>query len=324
MKLSNNLKKWWKWLALQLVIFTLGVGVGSHFFPKAYKNSNNKPSLKDLGNVFFASVPVAEFSSSELPCLNIEIGNQSCLALLDLGYRGTASVNKELLRKISEKSFIKTRTMYGFRGKEYQEDVYRVPEIKIGYVTIHHPSLQEENSQKKEDSIIVREENKPCSRAQGKLGWELFRDTNLFLDLGNSKVAFCDGVEMLKKQGYPIETFTKVPLLLDRGLIEFEAIVDDRPIRCTLDTGATWNILHIENTEEKDLKEMALDPQNLLKLETFRVGGKNFGPIPLHRFPIKLPIQIEVMLGMEFFRAHLVFIDFWNNQIYFSSAKTPE
>ena len=89
-------------------------------------------------------------------------------------------------------------------------------------------------------------------------------------------------------------------------------------LRCFLDTGATWNILHAEALENQSPDHMALDPDSITKISTFQIGGENFGPIAFRTFPVKIPVPIEAILGMEFFLKNKVFIDFANQQIYIS------
>jgi hypothetical protein len=66
---------------------------------------------------------------------------------------------------------------------------------------------------------------------ESRIGWALFHNFNLFIDCENSKIAFCDSLDTLRKQGYPVDFFTETRLLLDRNFIEFEAVTEDGPIR---------------------------------------------------------------------------------------------
>jgi len=69
----------------------------------------------------------------------------------------------------------------------------------------------------------------------------------------------------------------------------------------------------ILNPENKSL--LVFDPKNVEDTSIFNIGGKEFGPITFNR--IKSPIAIDAILGMEFFEDTLIFIDFFNNKIYF-------
>ena len=152
----------------------------------------------------------------------------------------------------------------------------------------------------------------------GRIGWTLFQDVNLFMDLKNSRIAFCDSLDTLKKQGYPVDTFTKVPLLLDHGLIEFEALITEGKLRCVLDTGATWNILNTKS--QQPIEQIIWSARTVSEPTILQIGEKDFGKTSFHLLPLNLPIPVEAILGMEFLSTHLVFIDFAHNHIYFGTS----
>ncbi len=213
--------------------------------------------------------------------------------------------------------------MYGFKGKEYPTNLYRIPKIKIGAMAFIQPILQENTEQSRKDSVIVQNGNKPSPREPGRIGWELFHNVNLLLDVKNSKIAFCDSLPTIEDHGYKITDFIKVPLLLERGLIEFETDTPDGHLRCMLDTGATWNVLNSKIEEENSIEQVIQDPSNILEYSSFQIGTEEFGPVAFHRIPIKLPIHIEAILGMEFIEDHLVFLDFAEKYVYFSKDHNP-
>ena len=97
------------------------------------------------------------------------------------------------------------------------------------------------------------------------------------MDCDNSLIAFCDSLDTLRKQGYPVDLFIETPLLLDRNSIEFQAMTEKGPIRCMLDTGSTWNMLN------KDIE-----------------GGSNdhmiFNPDTIDQHPILNPANSDQMV----------------------------
>lgn len=123
--------------------------------------------------------------------------------------------------------------------------------------------------------------------------------------------------------------------MLDRGFIEFEAMTEGGTLRCLLDTGSTLSMLNkdlesfcndhmifnsknidqypILNPENKNL--LVFDSKDTQQLSIFNIGGKEFGPMVFNR--IQSPMAIDAIIGMEFFESTLIFIDFWNETIYF-------
>ncbi|MBI5273050.1 MAG: hypothetical protein HY861_03605 [Chlamydiia bacterium] len=299
----------------------LAISASSCFLiPKQSKNQvNQPPQVNDAS--FFVSVPITQCASIGAPYLDVQVGNEVFSLGIDLGLEGDLSIASALVERIPSKTFIRTKLMYGFRGKEYQTSLYRIPKITIGTMSFKQPILQESSDEFHRDSVIVKK-GKPSPKKLGRVGWELFYNSNLLLDIKNSKVAFCDSLNTLHKQGYLVKSFTKAPLLLERGLVEFEAQTTEGALRCMLDTGTTCNILNTELDDGKSIEQVIWEPENALTYPSFKIGNKDFGSVVFHRFPIKIPIRIGAILGMEFFQDHLVFLDFAGGYVYFSNQRT--
>lgn len=279
-----------------------------------------KPSAHKERQIYFVTVPIHKLSSIQSPCIDVIVEDNTFSMELDLGYRGDLIIRKQSLDIFPSKNFIREKPMYGFRGKKYPTKLYQIPKLKIGKMTFFKPIVQEEGEEFIKDSLFVQEGIEPAPRDIGRLGWELFHNVNLLVDVRKSQIAFCDSLETLENQGYPIKSLIKIPLFLDRGLVELEAETPEGTLRCMLDTGSTWNILNNEIDEEMSIDEAVWESENILKFPTFKISGKEFGPIKFHRIPIKIPIHIEAILGMEFFQEHAVFLDFSDKTAYISKA----
>jgi len=310
-----------KWL-----ILSIALGILSFSYLWIHKTILKESSKKQQQNereVYFESVSIREFSPTKIPCLEFDINGKACIAKLDLGFRCQVSATKELMQEVSEKSFIRSIATYGFKGKEYKSDLYEVPKVTIGRVTFFHPTLQEESEEFVKDAFLqASDEASPY--LQSRIGWELFSNINLFMDFQNSKIAFCNSIDTLREQGYPVDSFVKTPLLLNRGWIEFEAMTERGSLRCLLDTGSTGNILHTEFLNNESIDQIFEDPKNRVEIPIFSIERVDFGAIIFHRLPIKMPFHIDAIIGMEFLATHLVFIDFKNKQIYFAPIKTDQ
>lgn len=195
-----------------------------------------------------------------------------------------------------------------------------MPEVRIGDMSFYRSAVQERIEDFQVDATITKDKE-ISSKELGKIGWEIFKVTNLFLDLGNSRIAFCDSLTTLKKQGYAVDSFVEASLISERGFIEIEADTSNGPLFCVLDTGSTWNILNTKIQRQADYNETIRQPENFSEIPLFRIAKKEFGPIRFHHIPIQLPIPIEAILGMDFFKEHVVFLDFTNNHAYFSKVQ---
>jgi hypothetical protein len=274
---------------------------------------------KDIG--YFIPIPFTKFSSIQAPCLDVELDGQTFSMELDLGFQGDLTLDCDLLEKIHSKTFISTRAMIGIQGKRYQTNLYKIPMAQIGSTNFIQPILQSNSQQFTKDSVFVQQ-GTPSFQEPGRIGWQLFQNTPLLVDVLSGKIAICDSLQTLKAKGFPIETFAKTELLMDHGLLEFMAVTETGPLRCTLDTGASRNVLGAST--DQSMQQMLFEPENALSFSSFIIDRQDFGPIAFTRAPIKIPIPINAILGMQFFQNHLVFIDFWEKQIYFSqSAQRP-
>ena len=91
-------------------------------------------------------------------------------------------------------------------------------------------------------------------------------------------------------------------------------------LECWRDTGSTWNMY---NQNDKALREKKplFDPKDTFDTEIFQIGKKNFGPITFNR--IYSPVPLQAIIGMEFFRDTLVYIDFKEQMLYFYEYPRP-
>lgn len=255
--------------------------------------------------------------------MEVNIEGQTYSMELDLGFRGDLNLHSEYVEKIASKTFLKTKPMYGIKGKEFVSNLYALPKAKIGQMAFFESTLQEDSRDFTINSVFLKDGAEPSIGEPGRLGWQFFHSVNLLIDVSNSTIAFCDSLDTLKEQGYLIENVAEVPLLLERGLVEFIGEGPEGPLRCTLDTGCTLNLMNTDIEEEK-VAEALWNPEFVLYLPSLKIGEVDFGPQRFQKFPIKLPIRIEATLGMEFFKDHLVFVNFTNKTIYFTkSAQIP-
>ena len=264
----------------------------------------NTAHVKCEYGAYFFPIAISKFTRADSPCIQINVNHVAVSAMLDLGFCGQFAFSSELLSRITEKKYLRIEKMYGVRGNSYDENLYEIPSIQIGPMSFSHPILHEYSEQFHQDSTLARNEGELSKAEPGKVGWELFGNTNLFLDLGNSKIAFCDSLSTLETQGYQIANFIKTPLFIDRGVLEFEATLSDGPLLCMLDTGATCSILNTDLVGDASVDLAVKDPDNRLNCAVFQIDCKDFGPIAFHRIPINIPIRIEAILGMDFFREH--------------------
>jgi hypothetical protein len=251
---------------------------------------------------YYGPIKICGYSSENVPYVNVLIEDKTIPAKIDLGYQGMIALPSDFIKNIDAKQWVERMQAYDKRGRIHENDVYEVKEIKIQQASIY-PAVVEEISLESMNEASNSEEDR-----FGKIGWGSFDQTNVLVDCKHSTIAFCDSVDTLKKQGYPVDSFKEAPMTLNSDVITIEAQTEKGPLRCMLDTGSTFNLLN------KDLKN---GHQDIQELASFKIGGKEFGPLTFHQ--IKFYPEIDAILGMEFFSSNLVFIDFEKEKVYFFS-----
>lgn len=278
-----------------------------------------RPPEKHARSSFFVAAPITHISPAGLPSISVEIGEKTFSMMLDLGLDGDLTINTPSLQQISSKLKLYQKSTYRFDGKEQKSDLYQIPKVKIGEISFIKPTLQEESNEFREATSFVQNGHPCSSKDPGRIGWKLFYNANLLIDIKNRKIACCDRFEHL--QGYRQEDFTKVPFSIERGLVEIVAISNGIPLRCVLDTGSTWNLLNSALPEGKALEKAIWEEESRTEYTSFKIGDRDFGPLSFLRIPIKIPIQIDAILGMEFFQEHIIFLDFAQKIAYTSHKK---
>lgn len=101
-------------------------------------------------------------------------------------------------------------------------------------------------------------------------------------------------------------------------LIAFDVETEKGKLHCVLDTGCTRNFLNAD-VEIPDEKVNTLE--NTVEFSAFKINSVDLGRMEFKRLPIKLPIKVDAVLGMDFIYYRQIFIDFSKRKIYFSVPK---
>lgn len=280
------------------------------------KEENLKVVGKDQNPIFYEKISSVYFQDSSLPCLKVKIEEKYFPVLLDIGFQGTVSLRERDFKQIGEKSYKETASMYGFRGNLHKQEIYKIPKINIGDLTFHNPTLAKANPLLLDEGNIF-EGSLP--EDTGLIGLLLFKNTALYLDLCNSHVAICDSISTFEDKEGPLDAFTKIPLLSTSKFVEFSVMTEEGLLQCLLDSGATSNFIHRENYPDPTFEELLLNRRPHVHFSKFKIEGRDFGPTSFFPLQMKMPSQVQAILGMEFLLQHRVLIDFKNRHIYLAS-----
>lgn len=288
---------------------------------------------------YFGAVPIT-LSCDNIPCVEIEVEGKKISAQVDLGSSCVVALPRSFLKELNQKSLLGQVSYYGMRGKKYHSDLYEIPKVKIGEVAMRYARVEELNSECIKDSCFSERKQGSSDKELARIGWKWFFNSNVFLDCESHIMAFCDSLDTLKKQGYPVDLFAETSFLLDRNLIEIEVKTHKGKMRCVLDTGCTLNFLNrdledesnshmifnLDNIDQYEVlnpdnrDQSVLDLKNHYEMPVFKIGKKDFGKTNFTK--LKTPLEVDAFIGMEFLRSKLVFIDFPNRKIYFCEKTT--
>jgi hypothetical protein len=264
-------------------------------------------------DTYFLPVSSVTLSSSKIPCVNLLIDGIEFTAELDLGLSGDISMTRSFLDKVQNKTLVGTATMRGWNGKWREENVYQIPEVQLGGGSFTEVYLQESSKEFEMDTILLDSQKREIENV--RIGCHIFRQKNLYLDLGNLSVILCDSMDTLKKNGIEVDQFIDMRLILDDGGMAMQVSSGEEDHRWEFDTGATFNIFHKDRVGNESMSEMVLDEKNVVD-HSIMIGGVDFGKIHFRTLPIELSLKTQAVLGMDFFLSHKVFFDFKRRYMY--------
>lgn len=303
------MRKKWPVLSI-LILLALFFYMSLHIREKEKQSSDAKQN-----GPYFQKVKVTRFSIACIPCIDIEIEGKSIEVKLDLGSNHHLVLPKEAINNFKSKSFLDTTPIYSFRGNKFQLNRYIIPSAKINKMNLSDLQTIESNLELANDGIIGE---KISVSEEGEIGWVSFYHLNLFLDCKHSTIAFCDSFDTLKKRGRLKKAFVEAPLSLQDKLIAFDVETEKGKLHCILDTGCTRNFL---NADVEIPDEKVDHSENTEEFSAFKINSVDFGRMEFRRLPIKLPIKVDAILGMDFIYSRQIFIDFSKRKIYFSVPK---
>lgn len=256
---------------------------------------------------YFNLVPIDRFSNSKIPCIPIEIGHLKLSLEVDSGFQGQLWLQHRFMDQLKNKSFHEEIWSCGVKGVPYKSIIFTVPDAKIGNLVIKNPLLKEHSEIFEQDGLIIKDNSeKPLYEKMGRVGWDLFKEHNLLIDIPNLKIGCCDSFKTLQKNGYSSYSFLRTPLLDNFSSISIQAFSQSKTLNCIIDTGTTGSVWN------------AAEQGNFMHLESLQIGDHDFGPLEVLPFPIKLPNPPDLILGMNFLSNHIVFIDFKERCAYIS------
>jgi hypothetical protein len=266
-------------------------------------------------NKSFISLPLS-YSSKKTPLLQAKINNKDVLLGIDFGSKYHLFLNESFLARIEKKELGKELTR-DFKGNKYQTPFYRLSKLQLGPLSFHNVKAHEQSQEQNTNQTLWEAEN-PSNNdlIVGYIGRPAFETRNFLLDFPHRKFILCDDMPTVRKNGYDLDDFLKVPCIQTKFGIIMNFMTDFGEARLVLDTGTTITMLRSGFTKDAPT---TLDSRNIPHVfsEKFMIGGFDFTNKNLFLFDISDELTLfDGILGMDFLEKHILYLDRKNSMIY--------
>lgn len=258
-----------------------------------------------------------EFTDANLPVVKVLIDGNPYLLEVDLGSIFCLSLDSRAIDEIPKQQ-IGNAQWINAKGEKYEQPKYKVNKVQIGKQTFKSTFAIEQSS---EETTLLWSDSELCEKKvipRGLIGQQLLTKKNMLLDHQQKLMILSNEPKSLKKEGYDLAEFLSVPLILTPKTVCLEIEIDQGRQHYAVDTGSTWTIRKAQlQTKTVNIMDRGYP---LLKTETFRMNGHEFGPMDLHLIPIPDEMEgVDGVLGMDFIEKHVIYLDFTNQILYIRS-----
>lgn len=254
-------------------------------------------------------------SDNHIPCLEAEIEGISFLAKLDLGFDGVLSLPKRVLEQLQHKDPAGRVLCASVKGNTYEIPTFTIPKLSLGNLNLVNIPVEESLLEFECDTLVGSDTYFDPEQITARIGWRAFLGTVILIDLQKSLLVCADSLATLQENNYPNESFAVTHLLSDTNMLEFEALIDSRNLKCILDTGSTLNLIHTPPATS-DLGFGKIDFEHPLPHAQLSINGHSPKPCVFH--PTQLPFGAEAVLGVDFLKTQIICLDLVHNRLYFS------
>jgi len=301
-------------------------------FPRKLRNVSSKPYLVVIISIFlitslwllysrkstYHEVIGVHFTDASLPFVFISIENNSFPMTIDLGSRLDVKLHANIADTFNLKKLGKEKWK-NYLGKAFKYPKYDLPSLKVEKISFKHSILTAVPLEEQNEYCIWnnKTDDKQTPKTVGHIGRGLLQKVNLLLDMPASKLVISNSLSKLKREGYDLNTFSKIPFTLTKKGIIIRAETDLGQTKLLLDTGFTLTMLHdylYPEGSEKTFDHMAF---LAYKSDKFILENKSFESQPLYFIKMAKELNdIDGFLGMDFISKHIVYIDFSSQHLY--------
>jgi hypothetical protein len=258
----------------------------------------------------YFSVLNVQYTDCNMPTTKIIIEDKTYTVGIDLGSKKPLFLSRDNLHKLQKNELKEKFKWRDFKGNHYSSNDYSLPKVKLGNIILKKINVSEGSEECEKNTKIA---GNPELFTQS-IGRPIFEKFKILLDFKNNRIILSNDIKRLKKMGFDISSFLKVPCKMGRTGLILNVETDFGKKKLSIDTGATFTF--IRNLKEfKNFQQKHELP--FLRTEKFFIENLNFGFREIFLFDLTPELnEIDGFLGMDFLKNHVMYIDFPNKIVY--------
>lgn len=280
------------------------------------------PSLK---NGLSICVPTFLRPDSQTPLINVQIENKTYKMSLDFGMSYAWALERALIEKMHQIHTAGTTISMDYKGTKYSHQSFNIPFLKMENLILQNLYGMEENDDfKKNTSNILKTKTYKPEMSVGRIGLKAFSGWNFLFDFACNRFFLTKNSidDFLKTNGRLLSNTVILPFEMKYNVIFLNLETEVGPKRFFFDTGSTFSALKKSQFNENQIQEFK---PGFWKYTCKNWGwkGLNFGEQKFFLFDCEFFCkEMDGVLGLDFIRKHVIFLDFENKKAHISEA-TP-
>jgi len=238
------------------------------------------------------------------PVTVITVGNRTVQAIVDSGGGGITLI-EDVIRSAGGVRLADERVWNDAFGREYRVPQFTVPVMTIGGQTFH-------------DVVVIQATDWPEGEGPpvpNMIGQHFLSRYFAVVDYaGLAMTLWPPGTEFAASAACGR---TRIPMeqTEDLGLVVTEFDTPSGSLRLAWDTGASYSMLSETMVADRRLETTNRGHTFFHKPAELTAGGQEFGPLEFVILPLKLPRDVEGILGANFFSSHVVCLDWAKREV---------
>lgn len=269
-------------------------------------------AIKDI----CTALPV-RYSSSKLPVIETVIGEKKRYLKLDTGANSQLNLNTHFLKSVKAKKS-RPSTYTNIKNETFQTSSFLIPTFEFGELIFSPVEATEMKGEFSRSATL----GKSHWTQDNYFGRFVLEKINLLLDFPHNKLWQIGSQEALERAGFDLNKMVKVPFELNEKGILIDVMTEMGKLRLSFDTGSTLTIVKPQSSEALFCKHEN-EHLPIYSCNKFQIGGHDFGQLNIYGWDVfPLEQNIDGVLGMNFIKDHIIYIDYPNKQLFINIHKT--